>query len=55
VLMTSGRGAALLFVVPVAWCVASWATLQTMGAPDAWVPLLASGLAVGARVLRRAG
>jgi hypothetical protein len=54
VLMASGRGTALLFVVPVAWCVASWATLHTMGAPDAWVPLLAIGLTVGAQMFRHA-
>ncbi|CAB3788013.1 DUF6064 family protein [Pararobbsia alpina] len=55
VLMASGRGAGWLFFVPVAWCVASWATLQTMGTPDAWVPLLAVGLAIGAWVFRRTG
>jgi Family of unknown function (DUF6064) len=55
VLMASGRWAALLIAVPAAWCVVSWGTLHTMGEPDAWVPLLAAGLAVGVLVFRPAG
>ena len=32
--------------VPLLWCLMSGATLWTMGAPDAWVPILAAVLAL---------
>lgn len=40
-----------LMAVPLAWCIVSWLTLRTMGAPEAWVLLAAAGFAVGARLL----
>jgi len=40
-----------LIAVPLAWCVVSWVTLRTMGAPEAWVPLTTAGIAVAARLL----
>ena len=52
----SPRGAAwLLLAVPVAWCLASWATLHTMGAWAGWIPLAAVGLALAARLWPRGG
>ena len=33
-------------VIPLLWCLMSGATLWTMGAPDAWVPILAAALAL---------
>jgi Family of unknown function (DUF6064) len=46
--MASGNVAAwLCLVVPLAWCLVSWATLYTMGAPEAWIPVLAGALAIG--------
>lgn len=54
VAMASPKDAArLLLVVSMAWCVASWATLQIMGAWEAWIPLAAAGLALTARLWRR--
>lgn len=44
--MASGRGwVRLLLIVPLAWCLVSWATLYTMGAPEAWIPLTSAALA----------
>ncbi|MDQ0314036.1 DUF6064 family protein [Amorphus orientalis] len=43
------RLVALAMVVPVAWCLASAATLLTMGTWQGWVPLAAAGAAVAAR------
>ena len=44
--MASGRGwVRLLLIVPLAWCLVSWATLYTMGAPEAWIPLTWAALA----------
>lgn len=37
-MLPKGRAGALLMAVPVFCCVASWATLATMGAPEAWIP-----------------
>ena len=49
--MASGRGwARLLLIVPLAWCLVSWATLYTMGAPEAWVPLISTGLAAASQL-----
>jgi hypothetical protein len=36
----------LCLVVPLAWCLVSWATLYTMGAPEAWIPVSAGALAI---------
>jgi hypothetical protein len=44
-----------LLVVPVAWCLASGATLHTLGAWEGWMPLAAVGLAVTARLWPRSG
>lgn len=41
--------AAPLMLIPAGWCLASWATLATMGAWQAWIALGAVLLAVGAR------
>ena len=43
---TGGALSWALMVVPLAWCIVSWATLRTMGALEAWVPLTAAGLAL---------
>ena len=52
----SPKGAAWLLVgVPAAWCLASWATLHTMGAWAGWIPLAAVGLALAARLWPRSG
>jgi len=40
-----------LLVVPLAWCFVSWVTLHALGAPDAWIPLLAASLAVASQLL----
>lgn len=39
VMMADGRWSWLLLAVPMAWCLASWATLHSMGAPEQWVLL----------------
>jgi hypothetical protein len=41
-----------LWLVPVLWCVASAATLWTMGSAQGWVPFVAASLAVFARLRR---
>jgi hypothetical protein len=46
---------ALLIVVPLGWCVASWATLYAMAAPEAWIPLTAAGIALTARLANTSG
>jgi hypothetical protein len=52
----SPRGAVwLLLVVPVAWCLASGATLHTMGAWEGWLPLAAVAIALTARLWPRTG
>jgi hypothetical protein len=43
----------LLSVVPFAWCAASWATLHTLGAWEAWIPAAAIAVALPALVWRR--
>jgi hypothetical protein len=40
----------LLLIVPLAWCMLSWATLHAMGAPEAWIPLISAGLAAAAQI-----
>ena len=40
----------LCLVVPLAWCLVSWATLYTMGAPEAWIPVSAAALAIAAHL-----
>ncbi len=51
-LMASGRLVPLLLVIPLFWLLLSGLTLQTMGDPQAWLPLLTAGTAVAALVLR---
>ncbi|MCW2242560.1 DUF6064 family protein [Azospirillum canadense] len=46
VLMAAGRRSWLLLVVPLAWCIGSWATLYTLGAPESWLLLVAVLLAI---------
>jgi hypothetical protein len=46
------RNALLLGIIPAAWCLASWATLHTMGSSLAAIPLAAVGLAVLALAIR---
>ena len=49
--MSGGPATSALMAVPLAWCIVSWATLRTMGAPEAWLPLIAAGITIAARVL----
>lgn len=49
-MLPRGAAAPLVLVVPVLWCLASWATLATMGAWQSWLPLGAAALAVAARL-----
>lgn len=51
-LLMTGAPAPLL-VIPLLWCVASWATLWAMDAGDAWVILGAGLLAAGSVVGRK--
>lgn len=45
-----------LFIVPLLWCLVSWATLSAMEAPDAWVLPLVAAVALARRVWQwRAG
>jgi hypothetical protein len=48
---TGGALSWALMVVPLAWCIVSWATLRAMGAPEAWIPLAAAGIATIATLL----
>jgi hypothetical protein len=56
-LLLAGRSPLLpwLFPVPVLWCLMSGATLLTMGAPEAWVPLAAAAAATGLAAWARRG
>jgi hypothetical protein len=45
----------LLGIIPAAWCLASWATLHTMGSSLATIPLAAVVLAVLALAVGRSG
>lgn len=49
-LAARGRLVPLLCAIPVLWCVASSATLWTMDAPAAWLPLATAALATAALV-----
>ena len=55
VLMAAGRWSWVLLIVPMAWCVASWATLHTLGASESGVLLAAGVLAIIPVARRRAG
>ena len=46
------RSSRVLLVIPLLWCIVSGATLWTMEAPDAWVPI-GVALSVGFRMIRR--
>lgn len=57
-LVSIGAGGAVawpLLAIPLAWCLVSWATLHTMGAPEGWIPLTAAGLAIASRLWPRIG
>lgn len=41
----------ILGIVPALWCLASFATLHTIGTWEGWIPLAALALAIGARLL----
>lgn len=51
----SGGGAVLLLllVVPIAWCLVSWATLTTMGTWEGWIPFAAVVFALLTQPWRR--
>lgn len=49
------RGHWLLWPIPLLWCALSSATLSTMKAPYAWLPLLAALLALLLAVVRKNG
>jgi hypothetical protein len=55
--LLSGRGKAiaLLYPIPLLWCLVSSATLWAMDDPEAWVPLAAAALAAVAIIIRPAG
>jgi len=48
-----GSRVLLLLLVPMAWCLVSWATLTTMGAWEGWIPLAAVVFALLTRPWRR--
>lgn len=51
----TSRWALLLWPIPLAWCAVGWATLWTMGDPDAWVmPAVAAAAIVAAARGRQA-
>ncbi|MFZ1427894.1 MAG: DUF6064 family protein [Geminicoccaceae bacterium] len=54
-IVAGGSAALLLLVVPLAWCVVSWATLHTMGSPEGWLPLAAAVLTAASRIMSRPG
>lgn len=49
--------ALLLGIIPVAWCLASWATLATLGVTQAWIfaPVALAIAAAGVRGMREQG
>jgi hypothetical protein len=53
--LASRPAAILLGIIPAAWCLASWATLHTMGSSLATIPLAAVVLAVLALAVGRSG
>lgn len=55
VLLATGRVRWELLVVPVLWCAISAATLLSMKAPDAWIPLGAAALVVSLSIGRTIG
>ena len=46
VLMAKGRWPWVLLILPVAWCIAGWATLRGLGAAESWALLAAVLLAL---------
>ena len=54
-MMSGGSATLLLLIVPLAWCIVSWATLHALGSPEGWIRLAAAGLAVAARLRPRTG
>ncbi len=59
-LVATGRGRWMLFIVPVIWCAISGATVMAMKAPLAWIPPLSAVLVVSLAIRqgmarRRAG
>lgn len=48
-----GRGVLVLFVIPIAWCLVSAATLGTLGTWEGWIPLAAVAFALVTRPWRR--
>lgn len=52
-LPASGSGVAVLLAIPLAWCIASWATLHSLGSLQSYIPLIALGLVVASRLLPR--
>ncbi|NUB07084.1 MFS transporter permease [Azospirillum sp. Vi22] len=53
VMMAEERWSWLLLAVPMAWCLASWATLHSMGAPEQWMLLGAALVALIPAARRR--
>ncbi len=53
--LASRPASVLLGIIPAAWCLASWATLHTMGSSLAIIPLAAVGLAVLALAVGQSG
>jgi hypothetical protein len=53
-LPASGSGVAVLLAIPLAWCIASWATLHSLSSLQSYIPLIALGLVVASRLLPRA-
>lgn len=49
----AGASRWLLLPVPILWCVLSWATLQTMGTWEAWLPLVSAICGIVACLLSR--
>jgi hypothetical protein len=43
----------VLLIIPIVWCLASWLTLDTMGAKGAWIPLLSVILTLAATLWPR--
>lgn len=51
-LAANGRLALLLLPVPLTWLLLSGLTLDTMGDPEGWIPLLTAGTAIAVLALR---
>jgi hypothetical protein len=54
-MVSIGSAAWPLLPVPLAWCLLSWATLHTMAAPEAGIPLAVAGLAIASGLWTWAG